>query len=188
MSHFPVRIYSCRRRRLQTVARDLCPARWTDSESCRRCGLYIDDVAEYAAAARRLGLDAICFERRAQLTGMAVQRGLWSRSVMKMMNHARTEMAAQPMVLVAKQYSPFSETGSPQQPNLDGHSTGEKVTRPSKDFCGMRRRVTIPASWAILSFRYTLGEWAPAGDYSGCLTRNIFTGRGDQGREEVRSL
>lgn len=38
--------------------------------------LYIDDIAEYAEAARQLGLDAIRFENRQQLNGELSRRGL----------------------------------------------------------------------------------------------------------------
>ncbi len=40
--------------------------------------LYIDDIAEYAEAARQLGLDAIRFENPAQLLGELSRRGLIS--------------------------------------------------------------------------------------------------------------
>jgi FMN phosphatase YigB (HAD superfamily) len=38
--------------------------------------LYIDDIAEFAEAARRLGLDAIHFENPEQLADEFLKRGL----------------------------------------------------------------------------------------------------------------
>jgi FMN phosphatase YigB (HAD superfamily) len=38
--------------------------------------LYIDDIEEYATAARHLGLDAIRFESPAQLSAQLSKRGL----------------------------------------------------------------------------------------------------------------
>lgn len=75
VKHFPVRVYSCRigaskpSPAIYTAALDalgLTPAE----------ALYIDDIAEYAATAQRLGLDAIHFENPAQLIDELSSRGI----------------------------------------------------------------------------------------------------------------
>ncbi len=64
--HFPVRVYSCR-------IGSSKPSAAIYEETLRlldvpaTAALYIDDVPEFAEAARRLGMDAICFEDPAQL-------------------------------------------------------------------------------------------------------------------------
>lgn len=61
MKHFPVRIYSC-----AVGASKPSPAIYAAALDALGVhpaeALYIDDIAEYAAAARQLGLDAIRFE------------------------------------------------------------------------------------------------------------------------------
>ena len=73
--HFPVRIYSCR-----VGASKPSPAIYAaalDALGVRAAeALYIDDIAEYAEAARQLGLAAICFESRAQLLEQLSRRGI----------------------------------------------------------------------------------------------------------------
>jgi FMN phosphatase YigB (HAD superfamily) len=75
MRHFPTRIYSC-----SIGASKPSPAIYqaaldavgvTPAEA-----LYIDDIAEYAQAARELGLDAIQFDNPAQLDRELALRGL----------------------------------------------------------------------------------------------------------------
>jgi HAD superfamily hydrolase (TIGR01509 family) len=74
--HFPVRVYSCR-------IGSSKPSAAIYEETLRRLGvpataaLYIDDVAEFAGAARRMGMDAICFEDPAQLGQELRLRGLF---------------------------------------------------------------------------------------------------------------
>jgi FMN phosphatase YigB (HAD superfamily) len=74
--HFPVRVYSCR-------IGSSKPTAAIYEETLRRLGvpataaLYIDDVAGFAAAARRLGMDAICFEDPAQVGRELRLRGLF---------------------------------------------------------------------------------------------------------------
>jgi FMN phosphatase YigB (HAD superfamily) len=73
--HFPVRVYSC-----SIAASKPSPAIYR--ATLERLGLapaeavYIDDIAEYAEAARRLGMDAIRFENPAQLRVELVRRQL----------------------------------------------------------------------------------------------------------------
>lgn len=61
--HFPVRIYSC-----QVGATKPSPAiYWAALKSLGVAAseaLYVDDVPEFAEAARQMGLDAICFKNR----------------------------------------------------------------------------------------------------------------------------
>jgi HAD superfamily hydrolase (TIGR01509 family) len=75
VKHFPVRIYSCR-----VGACKPSPAIYAAALNALGVraveALYIDDIAEYAAAARQLGLAAICFESRAQLLEQLSNRGL----------------------------------------------------------------------------------------------------------------
>jgi FMN phosphatase YigB (HAD superfamily) len=75
LRHFPVRIYSCRVRSskpspaiYQTV---LDAVGITAGEA-----LYIDDIAEYAEAARTMGFDAIVFTNPSQLSAEFIRRGL----------------------------------------------------------------------------------------------------------------
>ena len=73
--HFPVRVYSC-----SIPASKPSPAIYR--ATLERLGLapaeavYIDDIAEYAEAAHRLGMDAIRFENPAQLRVELVRRQL----------------------------------------------------------------------------------------------------------------
>ena len=75
LRHFPVRIYSCR-----VGASKPAPAIY--HAALRAVGvpaaeaLYIDDIAEYVQAARKMGLDAIRFENPAQLFQELSRRGL----------------------------------------------------------------------------------------------------------------
>jgi putative hydrolase of the HAD superfamily len=75
VKHFPIRIYSNR-----VGASKPSPAIY--SAALDALGvlpsevLYIDDIPDYAAAALRLGLAAICFESPAQLLAQLSQRGL----------------------------------------------------------------------------------------------------------------
>ncbi|HEX9597670.1 MAG TPA: HAD family phosphatase [Anaerolineales bacterium] len=75
LRHFPVRIYSCR-----IGASKPAPAIY--QAALRAVGvqaaeaLYIDDIAEYVQAARKIGLDAIRFENPAQLSQELSRRGL----------------------------------------------------------------------------------------------------------------
>jgi len=75
LRHFPTRIYSCR-----VGASKPDPAIYRaalDAVGVRAAeALYIDDIAEYVEAARRVGLDALCFENSAQLLQELSQRGL----------------------------------------------------------------------------------------------------------------
>jgi HAD superfamily hydrolase (TIGR01509 family) len=75
MKHFPVRIYSCR-----VGASKPSPAIYSAALGALRVrpaeALYIDDIAEYAAAAQQLGLNAICFKSPAQLRAQLSNRGL----------------------------------------------------------------------------------------------------------------
>ncbi len=75
VKHFPVRIYSCR-----VGACKPSPAIYAAALNALGVraaeALYIDDIAEYAAAARQLGLAAIRFESRAQLVEQLSNRGL----------------------------------------------------------------------------------------------------------------
>ena len=74
--HFPVRVYSCR-------IGSSKPAAAIYDKTLRQVGvpanaaLYIDDVAEFAEAARRLSMDAICFEDPAQLVRELRQRNVF---------------------------------------------------------------------------------------------------------------
>jgi len=75
LRHFPARIFSCR-----IGASKPAPAIY--QAALHAVGvqaaeaLYIDDVAEYAQAARQMGLDAIRFESPAQLAQELSRRGL----------------------------------------------------------------------------------------------------------------
>ena len=75
MKHFPVRIYSCRvgaskpSAAIYKAALDAVGARPAEA-------LYIDDIAEYAEAARQLGMVGIRFESRAQLGEELSRRGV----------------------------------------------------------------------------------------------------------------
>jgi HAD superfamily hydrolase (TIGR01509 family) len=75
MKHFPVRIYSWR-----IGASKPSPAIYVAALDALGISpaeaLYIDDIAEYAAAAQQLGLDAIRFESSPQLLAQLSQRGL----------------------------------------------------------------------------------------------------------------
>jgi putative hydrolase of the HAD superfamily len=75
MKHFPVRIYSCR-----VGASKPSPVIYAAALDALGVppaeALYIDDIANYAAAAQRLGLDAIRFESPAQLLAQLSNRGL----------------------------------------------------------------------------------------------------------------
>jgi putative hydrolase of the HAD superfamily len=75
LRHFPVRIYSCNAgarkpnpKIFQAVlqALDVRPAE----------ALFIDDVPEYAHAARKIGMDAIAFKGPAELSAELARRGL----------------------------------------------------------------------------------------------------------------
>jgi putative hydrolase of the HAD superfamily len=75
LRHFPARIYSCRvgaskpAAAIYHAALDALQVSGSDA-------LYIDDIAEYAEAARAIGLDAICFQDPPQLFAEFVRRGL----------------------------------------------------------------------------------------------------------------
>jgi FMN phosphatase YigB (HAD superfamily) len=78
MRHFPARIYSCRvgaSKPSQAIYRAALDAVGVQAAEA----VYIDDIAEYAEAARQLGLDAIRFENPAQLTSELSRRGLLDR-------------------------------------------------------------------------------------------------------------
>jgi FMN phosphatase YigB (HAD superfamily) len=74
MRHFPIRIYSCR-----VGTSKPSPAiyeqalRALDVPAAE--ALYVDDVPEFAEAARRVGMAAICFENAAQLGQELGRRG-----------------------------------------------------------------------------------------------------------------
>jgi glucose-1-phosphatase len=73
--YFPVRIYSCKfgttkpRPAIYRAALDAVGVKAAEA-------LYIDDVKEFAEAARQLGLDAIRFESAGQLASELARRGL----------------------------------------------------------------------------------------------------------------
>lgn len=75
MKHFPVRIYSWR-----VGASKPSPAIYVAALDALGISpaeaLYIDDIAEYAAAAQQLGLDAIRFESSPQLLAQLSERAL----------------------------------------------------------------------------------------------------------------
>ena len=75
MKHFPVRVYSCR-----VGASKPSPAIYAAALDTLGLppseALYIDDIAEYAAAAQGLGLDAIRFESPTQLLAQLSERRL----------------------------------------------------------------------------------------------------------------
>lgn len=75
LRHFPVRIYSN-----EVGASKPSPAIYQAALAALGVApaeaLYIDDIAEYAEAARQLGLDAIRFETPQQLVGELSRRGL----------------------------------------------------------------------------------------------------------------
>jgi HAD superfamily hydrolase (TIGR01509 family) len=75
MKHFPVRVYSWR-----VGASKPSPAIYVAALGALGISpaeaLYIDDIAEYAAAAQQLGLDAIRFESSPQLLAQLSERGL----------------------------------------------------------------------------------------------------------------
>jgi HAD superfamily hydrolase (TIGR01509 family) len=75
MKHFPVRVYSWR-----IGASKPSPAIYAavlDALAISPAeALYIDDIAEYAAAAQQLGLDVIRFESSPQLLAQLSERGL----------------------------------------------------------------------------------------------------------------
>lgn len=75
MRHFPVRIYSCR-----VGASKPNPAIYEEAlrglSVAAAEALYIDDIPEFAAAARQLGMDAIQFENAAQLKRELELRGI----------------------------------------------------------------------------------------------------------------
>ena len=75
LRHFPARIYSCR-----VGASKPAPAIYQaalDAVGVQAGeALYIDDIPEYAEAARRVGLDAIRFEDPSQLLEELSRRGL----------------------------------------------------------------------------------------------------------------
>ena len=73
--HFPARIYSCGVGASKPAAA-IYQAVLRAVDVPATAALYIDDVAEYAEAARQLGLDAICFEGPAQLTRELSRRGI----------------------------------------------------------------------------------------------------------------
>jgi glucose-1-phosphatase len=76
MKHFPVRIYSC-----GVGASKPSPAIYAAALDALHVpaaeALYVDDIAEYAEAARQLGLDAIRFENPAQLVEQLSKRGVF---------------------------------------------------------------------------------------------------------------
>lgn len=73
--HFPRRIYSC-------VVRSSKPNPLIYKQALRTCGvraeeaLYVDDVAEYAQAAERLGMRGIVFESPTQLLAELTRHGI----------------------------------------------------------------------------------------------------------------
>jgi glucose-1-phosphatase len=75
LRHFPARIYSCR-----VGASKPSPAIYTAALDALGVAaeetLFIDDIAEYADAARQMGLDAIRFENPSQLSQELARRGL----------------------------------------------------------------------------------------------------------------
>lgn len=75
VKHFPVRIYSC-----GVGASKPSPAIYAAALNTLGVqpaeALYIDDIPEFAEAARQLGLDAICFESPSQLGNQLSHRGL----------------------------------------------------------------------------------------------------------------
>jgi glucose-1-phosphatase len=75
MKHFPVRVYSCR-----VGASKPSPAIYAAALDTLGLppseALYIDDIAEYAAAAQGLGLEAIRFENPTQLLAQLSERRL----------------------------------------------------------------------------------------------------------------
>jgi HAD superfamily hydrolase (TIGR01509 family) len=80
MKHFTVRIYSC-----GVGASKPSPTIYAaalDALSVPAAeALYVDDIAEYAEAARQLGLDAIRFESPAQLREQLSRRGLLGNQI-----------------------------------------------------------------------------------------------------------
>ena len=77
MQHFPTRIYSCGVGACKPSAA-IFQAALKALGVPATAALYIDDVAEFAEAARQLGLDAICFEGPLQLKNELLRRGIAS--------------------------------------------------------------------------------------------------------------
>jgi FMN phosphatase YigB (HAD superfamily) len=73
--HFPVRLYSCRVG-LSKPNPSIYKAALQALDVPAASALYIDDIAEYAEAARQVGLDAIQFEGRAELIRELSRRGI----------------------------------------------------------------------------------------------------------------
>jgi FMN phosphatase YigB (HAD superfamily) len=73
--HFPVRIYSCR-----VGASKPSPAIYRAALDelgiSASQAMYIDDIQEFADAAKQVGMDAICFRSREQLEAELDRRGL----------------------------------------------------------------------------------------------------------------
>ena len=73
--HFPVRVYSCR-----VGASKPSPAIYRAALEALNVqpneALYIDDIGDFASAAKQLGLDAIQFESPEQLRDQLSRRGL----------------------------------------------------------------------------------------------------------------
>jgi FMN phosphatase YigB (HAD superfamily) len=75
LRHFPARIYSCRVGASKPSPAIYGLALEAVGETAADA-LYIDDIPEFAEAARAVGIDAICFKSPAQLARELTDRGL----------------------------------------------------------------------------------------------------------------
>lgn len=73
--HFPVRIYSCQMG-TSKPSPEIYRAAFESLGVAPSEALYIDDIPEFVAAARQIGLDAICFKSKQLLEAELVRRHL----------------------------------------------------------------------------------------------------------------